>query len=548
MDYNYLADLLYPNITTMPEDMEARYPKRDLPEGAKVTRIAPSPTGFMHLGNLFGAITDERLAHQSGGVFILRIEDTDAKREVEGGVETIINVFSRFGLSFDEGALIDGEFGNYGPYRQRERAEIYQTYAKQLIREGKAYPCFCTEEELAAIHAEQEACKADYGYYGKWAVWRDAPIEKIEEQLKNNVPFVLRFRSEGSIENKFKFTDLVKGDVEITENDKDHILLKSDGIPTYHFAHAVDDHLMRTTHVVRGEEWLATLPFHLQLFKALGFKIPKYCHTAQLMKIDNGNKRKLSKRKDPELALDFYHAGGYPVPCVIEYLMTLLNSNFEEWRIANPNSDIKDFKFSTNKMSVSGCLFDLDKLTDVSKNTISRMTAEEVYDYVYKWASEYDKDFADTLSSDKDYAIKILSIGRGGNKPRKDIAVWSDVKPYMSLFYDKYFEVIDEYPDNFDKADIKNTINEYIEVYDQNDSQDEWFNKIKAIAEKLGFAPETKLYKKNPEQYKGHVGDISMFLRIAVTGKMNSPDMFAVMQILGKDKVIQRLKAMADKI
>ncbi|MBQ4575798.1 MAG: glutamate--tRNA ligase [Clostridia bacterium] len=549
MDNNYLADLLYPNIHTLPEDMEARYPKRQLPEGAKVTRFAPSPTGFLHLGNLYGAFTDERLAHTSGGVFYLRIEDTDAKRTVPNGVELIIDTLAKLGVNFDEGAIKNGEDkGAYGPYRQSERAEIYQTYAKQLIREGKAYPCFCTEEEIAAMREKQEALKLTPGYYGEYAVWRDAPIEKIEEKLNAGVPFVLRFRSEGSIENKMKFNDQIKGEINVTENDIDHVILKSDGIPTYHFAHAVDDHLMGTTHVVRDESWLSTLPFHIQLFKALGFKLPKYCHTAQVMKLDNGNKRKISKRKDPEFAATFYHEQGYPAAVTREYLITLLNSNFEEWRIANPTAPIEDFKFTTKKMSVSGSLFDMDKLNDISKNVISRMTAEEVYENVLAWAKDFDADFADKLTVDADMAIAALSIGRGGAKPRKDIARWNEVQSYMGFLWDEYFSIIDEIPDKFDKADIKAALNKYLEIYSEEDDQISWFDKIKALASELGYAPETKLYKKNPEEYKGHVGDISMFLRIAVTGKASSPDMYEIMRILGADRVKARITAYAETI
>ena len=402
MDYNRLAELLFPQINTTPEEIEARYPKRSLPEGAKVTRMGPSPTGFMHLGNLYGALVDERLAHQSGGVFYLRIEDTDKKREVEGGVQTIIEAFSSFGLPFDEGATLDGDNGAYGPYRQSQRAEIYQTFVKSLVQRGMAYPCFCTEEELAAAHAEQEKNKENFGYYGKYAVWRDRPMEDIEAELQKGTPYVVRFRSEGSIENKIRHEDLVKGKMEVTENDQDVVILKSDGIPTYHFAHVVDDHLMGTTVVVRGEEWLATLPVHLQLFRAMGWKPPKYAHTAQLMKIDpeTGGKRKLSKRKDPELALTFYAQEGYPVPAVLEYLMTLLNSNFEEWRRANPTLPMNDFPFTTKKMSGSGALFDIEKLRDVSKNVISRMDADTVYQFIADWSAENDPAFHALITRD----------------------------------------------------------------------------------------------------------------------------------------------------
>lgn len=549
MDNCYLADLLYPNIHTLPADMEKRYPKRQLPEGAKVTRFAPSPTGFLHLGNLYGAFTDERLAHTSDGVFFLRIEDTDAKRTVPNGVELIIDTLAKLGVNFDEGATKNGgDNGLYGPYRQSERAEIYQTYAKQLIREGKAYPCFCTEEEIAAIREEQEKLKLTPGYYGKYAVWRDAPIEKVEEKLKAGVPFVLRFRSEGSIENKMKFIDQIKGEVNVTENDIDHVILKSDGIPTYHFAHAVDDHLMGTTHVVRDESWLSTLPFHIQLFKALGFKLPKYCHTAQVMKLDNGNKRKISKRKDPEFAATFYHEQGYPAMATREYLITLLNSNFEEWRIANPIAPIEEFKFTTKKMSVSGSLFDMDKLNDISKNVISRMTGDEVYENVLTWAKDFDSDFSDKLTADPEMAKAALSIGRGGAKPRKDITRWNEVKAYMGFFWDEYFEITDHIPEQFDKSDVKDILTEYLDIYNEHDDQIEWFNKIKILAEKFGYAPETKLYKKEPEKYKGHVGDISMFLRIAVTGRTSSPDMYAVMHILGAEKVKKRIASYAATI
>ena len=412
MDYNALAELLFPQIQTTPAEIEAKYPPRNLPEGAKVTRMAPSPTGFMHLGNLFSAIVDERLAHQSGGVLCLRIEDTDLKRSVEGGVQTIVRVFHEYELGFDEGATADGETGAYGPYYQRQRAEIYQTFAKWLVQQGKAYPCFCSEEELNAIREKQTALKENIGYYGKYAVYRDASFEQIKEKIDAGERFVLRFRSEGNPENRRKVNDLVKGTVEFPENEQDLVLLKSDGIPTYHFAHVVDDHLMQTTHVVRGEEWLATLPFHVQLFQAMGWKLPKYVHTSQLMKMDGGSKRKLSKRKDPELALDFYKQTGYCVPAVKEYIMTLLNSNFEDWRLANPTADLNEFKFTTQKMSASGSLFDIDKLNDVSKNVISRMSVEQVYSHLTGWAEQFDPDFHKLLTRDPAYTRSILAIGR----------------------------------------------------------------------------------------------------------------------------------------
>ena len=541
MDNNALAELLYPDIKTLPADMEARYPERDLPEGAKVTRFAPSPTGFLHIGNLYGAFTDERLAHTSGGVFYLRIEDTDAKRTVPNGVEIIIQTLARLGLEFDEGAVSGGDSGDYGPYRQSERAPIYQTYAKQLVREGKAYPCFCTEEELAAIREKQEAAKLTTGYYGEFAVWRDAPLEKIKEKLDAGEKFVLRFRSEGSSANKYKFRDQIKGEIDVTENDIDHVILKSDGIPTYHFAHAVDDHLMRTTHVVRDESWLSTLPFHIQLFKALGFKLPKYCHTAQMLKLDNGNKRKISKRKDPEFALTYYLAQGYPVAAVREYLITILNSNFEEWRLANPDAPLDNFKFSANKMSISGSIFDLDKLNDISKNVISRMTAEEVFCEALAWAKENDGEFANILSADKEKALRIFSIGRGGKKPRKDIAKWSEVKQFISFFYPALFVREDPVPAQFADADVKAVLSAFAAGYDPADAQDVWFGKIKQIAADNGFCPDMKQYKADPEAFKGSVADVSMFIRVAVTGRVNSPDLYEVMNVLGGEEVLRRV-------
>ena len=426
MDYQALAELLFPDVTETAEEVEARFPKRNLPEGAVVSRMAPSPTGFVHLGNLVQGLVSERMAHQSGGVLFLRVEDTDAKREVPGAVEVLISTLKHYGIHFDEGATMDGDSGIYGPYRQRQRADIYHVFAKKLVSEGKAYPCFCTEEELTAMRLEQEANKETTGYYGKYAVWRDRSMEDIQEQLAAGNPWVLRFRSEGSIENQFKFDDLVKGKLTITENDVDHVLLKSDGIPTYHFAHAVDDELMRTTHVVRGDEWLPSLPFHIQLFKALGFKLPKYVHIGPLMKMDGNSKRKLSKRKDPELALTYYKAEGFPVSAVYEYVMTLLNSNYEDWRRANPDAAPQEFKFSPKKLNPAGSLFDYAKLVDVSKNVISRMSAGEVYDQLVQWAEEFDPEFGSKLTADPDYAKKILAIGRGGKKPRKDLAVWME--------------------------------------------------------------------------------------------------------------------------
>ena len=541
MDYQRLANLLFPDITTTPADIEAMYPPRSLPEGAKVTRIAPSPTGFMHLGNLFSAIVSERLAHQSGGVFFLRIEDTDLKRAVEGGVETIIRVFNHYGLNFDEGATIEGDKGAYGPYRQRQRAKIYQTFAKVLVEEGLAYPCFCTEEELNEMRQQQQEMKINFGYYGQWAKCRDLTFEQIEENIQAGKPYVLRFRSPGDPNKRFVHRDLVKGDIELPENDQDIVLLKSDGIPTYHFAHVIDDHFMGTTHVVRGEEWLATLNIHLQLFRTLGWKPPKYVHTAQLMKMDGGSKRKLSKRKDPELALDFYNAEGYPVPSVLEYLMTLLNSNFEDWRIANPTAPMDDFQFTTKKMGNSGSLFDIDKLKDVSKNTISVMSADEVYNEVTGWAKDYDQQLYTLLTADEQKAKAIFAIGRGGAKPRKDIAIWSEVKDYLAFFYDELYVPATAYPENVAKEDAIAILTQYKGIYSPADDGDTWFNKVRELGETLGFAAKPKDYKKNPDQFKGHVGDVSQVIRLAITGRTNSPDLCSVMQILGEETCQKRL-------
>lgn len=541
MDYQALSELLFPNVTETPEQVEARFPARNLPEGAVVTRMAPSPTGFVHLGNLVQGMISERMAHQSGGVLFLRVEDTDAKREVPGAVQVLIESLKFYNIHFDEGVGLDGDIGIYGPYHQRQRANIYHVFAKLLVSQGKAYPCFCTEEELSAIREQQEANKETTGYYGKYAIWRDRSLEEIRTQLDAGNPWVLRFRSEGSIEHQFKFDDLVKGKLTITENDVDHVLLKSDGIPTYHFAHAVDDHLMRTTHVVRGDEWLPSLPFHIQLFQALGFKLPKYVHIGPLMKMDGTSKRKLSKRKDPELALTYYKAEGFPTQAVREYLMTVLNSNYEDWRRANPDAPIESFKFSPKKLNPAGSLFDYAKLVDVSKNVISRMDAASVYEQLLAWAKEFDEPFAQKLEADPAYAQRILAIGRGGKKPRKDLATWKDAKPYMGFFYDEYLEqpVFDP---AFDKALIADVLKRFLAVYDPSDDSGVWFDKVKAITEAIGFTTDMKAYKADPSAFPGTVADVSTFLRQAVTGKTNSPDLYTVMQILGKEASLARIQ------
>jgi len=547
MDYNALAQLLFPNVTETCEEVEARFPARNLPEGAVVSRMAPSPTGFVHLGNLVQGTISERMSHQSGGVLFLRVEDTDAKREVPGAVEVLISTLEHYSIAFDEGATIDGDKGIYGPYRQRQRASIYHVFAKKLVSEGQAYPCFCTEEELTAMREKQEAQKVNFGYYGEFAMWRDRPIEDIQAQLDAGNPWVLRFRSTGSLENQFKFDDLVKGKLTITENDIDHVLLKSDGIPTYHFAHAVDDHLMHTTHVVRGDEWMATLPFHIQLFKALGFKLPKYVHIGPLMKMDGTSKRKLSKRKDPELALTYYKAEGFPIAAVREYIMTILNSNFEDWRRANPDADIDTFKFSPKKLNPAGSLFDYAKLTDVSKNVISKMSAETVYTLLTEWAKEFDAAFGEKLAADADFATRILAIGRGGKKPRKDLAVWKDAKDYMGFFYDEYLEA-PVFNEKFSADTVKTALCKFLEKFDIADDSGVWFDKVKEITTEMGFTTDMKAYKADPTAFPGTVADISTFVRQAVTGKTNSPDLYTVMQILGYDRTVARIKAVIDTL
>ena len=555
MDYQKLAALLFPNVTETPADVEAKFPPRNLPEGAKVTRFAPSPTGFVHFGGLFPSTIGERLAHQSGGVFYLRIEDTDAKREVDGAAEGLIRTLAHYGVCFDEGAVIgeDGKIcdkGIYGPYKQSQRGPIYHVFAKQLVSEGKAYPVFTTKEELEALNAvdKKAEIKAKDWHEDqteqreKMLAARNITLEDVEANLAAGNPFVLRLLADGDPEKKTPFTDLVKGKLEIPENDEDFVLLKSDGIPTYHFAHAVDDHLMGTTHVIRGEEWLPSLSKHIMLFRYLGFKLPKYLHIAQIMRLDeNGNKKKLSKR-DMGANMDDYSRMGYAPACVCEYIMTLLNSNYEEWHMQNADKPYTDFPFNIKKMSTSGCLFDFNKLNDVSKNVISRMTAKEVTEQVTAWALEYDPAFGEKLARDPAFTETIFAIGRGGKKPRKDLATWSDAKPYMGFFFDYVQE--DQYEEKFDKADIKSALEKFLLTFDMTDDMNAWFEKVKEVAREIGYADDMKAYKASPEEYRGSIADVSMFLRVAVTGKMNAPDLYTVMQILGKDETARRIQNM----
>ena len=560
MDNKKLAELLFPHIekTTDYYENEA-YPKRNLPEGAKVTRLGPSPTGFIHLGNLYGAFVDERLAHQSGGTFFLRIEDTDDKRKVDGAVEIIINSLRFFGINFDEGATMTGDIGNYGDYTQSHRGEIYQCFAKKLVSEGKAYPCFLTAEEIQAIKEEQESIKANPGIYGKWAKSRDLSYEEIEEKINAGIPYVIRLRSDGDLskpENeirRIKVQDAIRGILDMPENDQDTVILKATGIPTYHFAHVIDDHLMGTTHVVRGEEWLPSLPIHIELFEKMGWDVPVYCHTAQLMKIgDDGNKRKLSKRLDPELSLDYYRNQGYHPSAVREYLLTILNSNFEEWRIANPDADIEGFEFTTEKMSNSGALFDLNKLNDVSKSVLLRIPASELYDFLKGWADEFvaggtafedKKDSVMAMFNDREYLEKILDIGRNAERnPRKDHVYAQQMVENISYFFDDMFRIEDEMPEEVVKAgDVDTILAKYMETYDHADDQETWFNKVRAIGEELGYAAKPKDYKKNPDMFKGHVGHVSTVIRVALMGRQQSPDIWEIQQIMGEDRVRARL-------
>ena len=543
-DNEKMAELLLPDIDKTPDYYEELYKPRTLPEGARVTRIAPSPTGYLHLGTLFAALVNRITATSTGGGFYTRIEDTDKKREIEGGIEDIISGLDRFGITIDEGFVSpDKQSGEYGPYKQSERAEIYQTYAKSLIRQGLAYPCFCTAEELDEVRKIQEEQKERTGYHGKWAKHRDITFEEAKALIDEGKPYVVRLKSPGNEENRIVFDDCVKGKIEMPENDEDFVILKSDGIPTYHFAHAVDDHLMHTTHVLRGDEWISSVPKHIQLFKLLGFKPPKYGHISPIMKLDGGAKRKISKRKDPEAAVHFFAEQGYDSESVIEYLMTIAASDFEDWRRANPDKSYKDFKFNLKKMSVSGALFDSDKLNDVSKTVISKLDSGTVYNKLTEWAKEFDPEFYDILTEKPDYTKAMLSIDRDVPKPRKDIAKWSEAKDYFSYFFDKLYTPDSTLPENIAPADAAEFLKKYKSVYNASDDRQQWFDRIKQIAPEIGFASETKQYKADPESYKGHAGDLSMVLRIAVTGRRNTPDLCSIMRVLGYDTCISRIDA-----
>lgn len=545
MDYNKLAELLFPDVVNGPDYYEKKFPERDLPKGAEVTRMAPSPTGFIHLGNLYSALADERIAHRNGGVFYLRIEDTDEKRKVDGAVETIINVLRYFDIEFDEGAgFTDADPQNvYGPYFQRQRVEIYHAYAKDLVKRGLAYPCFCTEEELEEVRKEQEEDKAMTGYYGKYAVCRNLTLEDIEAKLKAGLTYVLRLRSAGSPDKEIVFHDRIMGEIKLPENIHDIVLLKRDGVPTYHFAHAIDDHLMRTTMVIRGGEWLASVPTHYELFHVLGFKMPSYGHTAHLMKFDEetGGKRKLSKRKDPELSLDYYRKDGYHPMAMKVYLLTLLNSNFEEWYEKFPDKDIKEFPFSVEKMSQSGALFDKDKLHNICKNELAKLSEEEMYDFLYDWAAGNEPEKAKVWFANREKMLAILRLymGIGMKRRRKDFIYAKQIFELIGYFFEENNDA-EEF--KFDKDTVKEILKEYLADYDHNDDNSAWFDKLKKVADNLSFASDMKAYKANPENYKGSISDIAEVVRIAVTGRANTPDLWTIIHIIGEDAMKAKIE------
>lgn len=547
MDNQKLADLLFPEVVNTPEYYEEKFPYRKLPNKAEVTRMAPSPTGFIHLGNLYSALADERIAHRNGGVFYLRIEDTDEKRKVDGAVETIINVLRYFDIEFDEGAGFDDTDPRnaYGPYFQRQRVAIYHTYAKSLVERGLAYPCFCTEEELDKVRAKQEEDKVLTGYYGEYATCRNLSYEEIEANIKAGKPYVLRLRSQGSPDKEITFVDAIKGEIKLPENIHDIVLLKKDGIPTYHFAHAIDDHLMRTTTVVRGGEWLASAPIHYELFHLLGFKMPAYAHTAHLMKFDEetGGKRKLSKRKDPELSLDYYRKDGYHPYTMKVYLLTLLNSNFEEWHEKFPDKDINEFPFSVEKMNQSGALFDKDKLHNICKNELSKLSEEELYDFLYDWAKENEPENVEKWFGDREKMLQILRLymGVGAKRRRKDLMYAKQIFELISYFFDgESAEEMDEF--KLDEDMVSKILKSYLAKYDHNDDNSVWFNKLKEIADEHGFASDMKAYKANPENFKGNVSDIAEAVRIAVTGRANTPDLWTIVHIMGEEQMTERIK------
>ena len=549
MDKNIeLANLIFPNITKTVEDYEKMYPERNLPEGAKVTRYAPSPTGFIHIGALLSSFTGDMIARQSNGVFYLRIEDTDTERTIENGINVIIEGLKEFGVDFDEGPLSDGTFkGNYGPYVQSQRKEIYHAFIKHLIIEGKAYPCFCTKEENDAIREHQTAGKKRIGYYGKYAKCRNIPTSEAIERIKNGDKYIIRLKSPGCFDRRIVIDDLIKGRIEMPENDIDIPIMKGDGLPTYHFAHLVDDHLMRTTHITRGDEWIPSLPIHIQLFQMFGFKAPKYAHLSPISKNDNGTVRKISKRKDPEAAMSYYHKEGIPSYAVMLYLATLMNSNFEEWYNQNKDKKYTDFKFDFKKMSKSCPLFDGEKLNNISKTYFSLLKASDIYNDACEYFNKYDKEFYDIFTKDKDYSINLLNIEREVKKPRKDIASYKDIKKEFNYMYDELFDSIESYEwqNITDINDIKEILNTYISMYDINDDKNEWFNKCKEFCDKLGYASDMKEYKANPEKYKGNVADVTTVIRVALTKRAQTPDLYELLKLIGVDGIKSRFEKVA---
>lgn len=552
MSLQQLADLIFPDVTKTPEDYLKAYPKRTLSEGAKVTRYAPSPTGFQHIGGVFAALVNERIAKQSGGVFYLRIEDTDQKREVEGAIEDTIATMHNFGMEFDEGMTgEDSSKGNYGPYKQSERAEIYKTFAKDLVIKGLAYPCFMTSEELNEMREKQTAAKLTPGCYGEFAIYRNLSAEEAIEKIKSGMPYILRLKSPGDAEKRVEFVDLIKGETSFPENIQDVVIIKADGLPTYHFAHAIDDYLMGTTTVIRGEEWLSSLPIHVQLFEVLGFDRPEYAHIPNVMKLDGEAKRKLSKRKDPESAVSYYREEGYPRASVVEYLLNIINSSFEEWRMENPKADYHDFPVALDKMSKSGALFDLIKLNDVSKDVISKMPAEEVYALFVEWAKVYDQEMYDLATKYENMTKEIFNIDKEGPKPRKDYGKWSEVKEKICYFYDECFNAETaeqiELPKNVSMEDAKAIITAYKEAYNYDTDQETWFNELKELAITLGYTADRKAYKKTPEAFKGMVSDVAGAVRTAISHRTNTPDLYTIMHIIGEEAVRARFESFLTK-
>lgn len=548
MDYNKLANVLFPNTTQTIEDLEKEFPKRKLPENAMVTRLGPSPTGFIHLGNLYGAFVDERLAHQSGGLMLLRIEDTDAKRKVEGSEEVIINSLAYFGITFDEGETLDGEIGDYGPYHQSNRTQYYHVVAKMLTEKGLAYPSFVTSEELDAIREQQVKEKVVTGYYGRWATDRYLTYDEIETRINQGMPWVLRLKSQGENKESFLFNDAIRGELTIHPNNMDIVLLKADGVPTYHFAHVVDDHLMRVTHVIRGEEWLSTLPIHLELFDLVGWQPPIYCHTAHLMKIDNGVKRKLSKRLDPELSLEYYMEQGYFPEAMREYLMTLMNSDYEEWRIENPLAPMDDFTFTLDKMGHSGALFDMDKLNDISKSVLLKLSEETILNFLIEWSKTYLPSHTDLYIKYYDDLIKLLAIGRNDKQPRKDLLYADQIAKFIDYYFDEHYSIVEELPERVSKEDALKILEKYRDEYDYSLENPEWFAWMKELGESYGYTPQMKLFRKQPELFKGTVADVSTVIRLAMTGHQKSTDLHSIQQVFGKEKVLARINALINHL